>query len=547
MRIFKLSIQIAFYILILALFISRAASSVFSHDENQFIASGQLLADHRLLPYVDYPYTHMPYATGYYAVSAALSGYDFLAARLLNAVAWALCAVFIVLNIRLISRMDVRQDAGPADLARASASGPPFPQLLAEFVLVLVFLYHPLMGHIDGAALNHSFATLFGLAALLLFVRAISQSPATGSSASRRLLFGAGFFASLSAFTRLNYAALAVVLAVALLLHVLTVMRPRQTSSLLPFLAGLFLAAIPALILALLAPAHFFFTNAVYVRLNTAYYDELLFRLNMTLGSKLGSFLGLVLHSPIDLILYAGSIGFGLAAIAAYWRSRSRASIIALTLSGFTAVLALSAFAPTPTQPQYYFAPLPFQLVILGVLGMRLGLDHPFRWLSASLLVLLALFATIRIPSPLAELAFLSKPPQWTPVQVHAFDENLRQYVPGGRVLTLLPMLPLEAGYDAYPFEATGSFVWRTSLLLTATRRAQYGVTSPRELPQVLENDPPSAILTRLESTNDGFVRNDLGGLETPFVEYATAHGYKPISVEAPFLRRLVTLWVRQP
>jgi hypothetical protein len=543
MRIFKLCIQVVFYLLILALFVSRAASAGFSHDENQFIASGQLLADHRLLPYVDYPYTHMPYATDFYAVTAAMSDYDFLAGRLLNAVTWALCALFISWNIRFFSRTYPGAQIGHDDVSAAGSPDPSFPQLLAEFVLVLVFLYHPtMMGHIDGPALNHSYATLFGLVALLLFGMALQL---TGSS--RGLLFWSGLFVGLAAFTRLNYAALAVVLLLCLLLYIAVGARPRYFLPLLPLGAGLLLASIPTAMLAALAPAHFFYGNIVYVRLNTAYYDQLAFRLNMTMSSKLQSFAGLMLHSPIDLILYAGLAVFGGWSLYRVIKLRSTDSIIDLALTGFATVLALSAFAPTPTQPQYYFAPLPFMLVILGILGTRLGIGHSIRWLSASLVVLLALFATVKIPNPPSELVFLSRPSQWTPVQMHAFDESLRGYVPDGLFLSLLPMLPLEAGYDVYPFTTAGSFPWRTSLLLTRARRLQYGVTSPQELPQLLEGDPPSGILTSLESSNDGFVRNDLGGLETPFVDYAKSHGYKPVPLRAEFLRRTVTLWVKPP
>src|SRR5512135_3224480 len=130
MRVLKRSIQIIFYLLIVVLFVSRSVSSGFSHDENQFIAAGQLLADHGLLPYVDYPYTHVPYGIAFYALSAAVSSYDFLAGRLINDLAWALCAVLIVVTIRLFSR---GSDSSPS-------RDPSIPQLLAEFSLVFVFL-----------------------------------------------------------------------------------------------------------------------------------------------------------------------------------------------------------------------------------------------------------------------------------------------------------------------------------------------------------------------------------------------------------------------
>ena len=532
MRLFKLCIQVLFFLLVFALFVSRGASSGFSHDENQFIAAGQLLARHGLLPYVDYPFTHMPYGVAFYALSAAVSNYDFLAGRILNAIAWALSALFIVLTIRVLAPRN----------SDGVLSEPSFSELLTEFVLVLVFLYHPIMRHIDGPALNHSLATLLCLVAVFFSARALQHA-----SVMRVPAFMSGVFVSLAVFVRLNFAAPALTLLLAWIVFAWAQKGHHPFRLLLRFVAGGFLAVLPGLVLAALSPAHFYYGNFAYIRLNTVYYQEMGYRLNMTLADKLQSFGGILAGSPIDIGLYAALIVFVVLALIRYGRKRSTESLLELALGGVTVALALSAFAPTPTQPQYYFAPVPFMLIVVGLLSSKLEGRYRYAPLVVSMVIAIALSFSVRIPNPISELSFLTRPAQWMPIQIHDFDETLREYVPAGKVLTLLPMLPLEAGYDVYPFSATGSFSWRTSELLTTERRAQYGITSPDELPQILANDPPAGIITRLESTNDGFVRNDLGGLETPFGDYATAHGYTPVPLQAPFLRRTVTLWVKQP
>src|SRR3954470_9477005 len=53
--------------------LARAMSKPLDHDEHQFIASGALLARRGLLPYRDYPYFHMPYLAGAYALLFRLS------------------------------------------------------------------------------------------------------------------------------------------------------------------------------------------------------------------------------------------------------------------------------------------------------------------------------------------------------------------------------------------------------------------------------------------------------------------------------------------
>jgi hypothetical protein len=108
-------------------------------------------------------------------------------------------------------------------------------------------------------------------------------------------------------------------------------------------------------------------------------------------------------------------------------------------------------------------------------------------------------------------------------------------------------MIPLEAGDDAYSFATTGPFSWRTSLLLTPQRRKQYGVISPEELPALLDQFPPAALLTGFESPYDGFNRSDPGGLETPFIDYAKEKGYRPITLSPSFIGRPITLWVKTP
>ena len=100
--------------------------------------------------------------------------------------------------------------------------------------------------------------------------------------------------------------------------------------------------------------------------------------------------------------------------------------------------------------------------------------------MSGGVVVGVVVLAGLVKQGAIADLAQLARPEQWLPVQVHELAMNLREWVPEGRVLGLESMVPLEAGLDAYAFTATGPFSWRTSLLLTPERRAEYGVVSPR-------------------------------------------------------------------
>lgn len=525
MRYLNFALQTMFYVFILAVFLGQAASAGYSHDENQFIAGGQLLADHGLLPYRDFTYTHMPYAVALYAVSAKLTNYDFLAGRILNALAWFLSTVLIV---RAFRHRTTGRDTRAV--------------LLWEFLVAYVFLTNPILGHVVGNALNHSLATLFSLAALALFVRAVRSGPSCQWAAA-----SAGACASVAGLIRFNFVSVVVVLGVFLSLHGWIGTTPRTLRRAAVYAAGVVAAALPVLGLFTASPSRFLYGNLVYVRLNTIYYQELHYEVNMQLGQKLMDFLGYLMATPIDLVLYLVLAYVLIRSILSYFWTRSPSDLTMLALSTTALALAASAFVPSPTQPQYFLAPIPLLCVLLFTTGREIGEKSlaAFAYVGVSMLALLYVSTDWRAPVP--SITALNDPSHWTPMQSHEFSQNLRQSVPSGRILTLLPMFPLEAGFDAYPFAANGPFSWRTSLLLTSARRLQYGITSPDELPELLTHFPPAAILTGFESTNAGFERNDLGGLEAPLVDYAQQNGYEPVPLPAPFLEQKITLWTRGP
>ncbi len=525
MKSLKLIAQYIYYLLVLLIYLSRSAHWGFSHDENQFIAAGQLLADRGLLPYINYPYTHMPYGVLFYALTAKISGYDYLAGRVLNAIGWLICSLLIVYIFKLFWK-----------------TGSSIAGFVWEIVIVYIFLNHPSMLLIAGEALNHSLASLFSLLALMFFIELIQQKYSSPWPA-----FGSGACICLAALIRFNYASLIVLLSFLFLIFKLVLNPPRISRTLLSFSAGLFTAAIPALGLIINSPNAFFYGNLVYPRLNTIYYQELLFKSNMDLGSKIRGFLSHILSSPIDFILYALLIFVGVTSLVFFLRRKSPYDLSKLAMAGFAGTLFLTAFAPTPTQQQYFFAPLPFLVVILALVGFEIYQKNKWGFYLTILCIIFALNPSIKVTNPLSELGYLSNPSQWTPLQVHEFGVELKQYVPKGRILTLIPMIPLEAGYDTYPFTATGPFSWRTSLLLSSQRRTQYGVTSPDELSGLLSRLPPDAILTGFESPYDGFTKNDPGTLETPFIDFAKENGYKPMILPASFVYRPITLWIRQP
>jgi hypothetical protein len=521
----KIVAQGAFYLAILALLVCGSVSTNFSHDENQFIAPGQLLAYHGLFPYVDYPYTHAPYGPFFYAISALASDFDFLAGRVMSCLAWLGCLVLMV---------------GVSRAIRGGDHSPSWKQLVWEFLLVYVFINHGPVLFVLQTALNHSLATLFSLLAAWSFVRGVQSQGMV-----ERAAFLSGVCIATAAWIRLNYASLAAVLLVCWLVGSiwLRLASPRQL--LLRYASGVLMASLPAMALIVLAPREFYYGNLVYIRLNTVYYEQLLRRSGMDLVTKLGEFTNNILLQPLELLLYAILICTVVMSVVRLMKYRSAQELARFGIAGIAATLWLSALAPTPVQLHYFAAPLPFLFVLLATFEVRFGRFERAAQVLSVLGVVTAAATSIVFTNPLEQLAVLLKPSDWPPVQVHELAVSLKEEVADGRILTLQPMVPMEAGYNVYAFTATGPFSWRTSLLLTPERRAEYNVTSPKELPALLARSSPEGILIGFEGPNAGFERQDIGGLETPFSEYAIMHGYTAVTLAPPFWPRGLTLWVR--
>lgn len=532
MKIIRKIVAAVFYLLVLGLLISRTVAQVISHDENQFIAAGQMLADHGWVPYRDYPYAHMPYAVALYGLTAKLSAYDYLSARLLGVVSWMGCIGLLIAISRFIGR----------HFAGFSSKEPTWTMLYGEFIIVFVFLYDPGSSYVLSAALNHSFATFFSLFAFLVFM--------IGTTDPSRLdaaVFCSGISISIASLIRFNFASLAVILLVLWLFFIFTSARSRLLRTLLVYILGVVTAGLPALALLASSPPGFYFANILYIRLNTLYYQSILFRHDMNLPAKVTTFLTGLIHSPIDVVLYVVALASGVTFLAWYIRTRSVRPLVYVGVAAFAGTLFLTAFSPTPTQAHYFFAPLPYILLIVAVLGWMLHSWNRLAYVAAFSGLLTLQLITSGFPNPAGELAVLSSPAQWTPIQVHDFAVELRHYVPSGRILTLMPMIPAEAGYEIYPFTTSGPFVWRTSILLSHQRRAVYGVVSPAELSALLDSMPPAGILTGFETGNAGFTVGDLGGLETPFTEYALQHHYRALPLRPGFMGGTLYLWVQSP
>ena len=178
--------DIALFLFIAILLFSKVVSFSLSHDEHQFIAPSELLVSRGLMPYIDYPYLHMPYMVFINAIPVMLPFPHFFSVRIFNAIFLLLSAIIVYCeSIRII-------EVQPVFSKRILATG-----------IVLVYMLNPVMNSSSGWALNHTAPMIFSLMALSWFLDAKKSSqPIQPWGIATGILIG------ISAFTRLTYALL---------------------------------------------------------------------------------------------------------------------------------------------------------------------------------------------------------------------------------------------------------------------------------------------------------------------------------------------------
>ena len=528
------AIFVGLTLLLLVLLFARSMSRDLDPDEHQFVAPPALLAQFHLLPYRDYPYFHMPDLVFLLAGLTGWTSWKLLAARTVSVLCGtATVALLFAAGWRRLAHLPPRWRA-------AIAAG-----------LCVILINGRLFTYTDGWAWNHDSAVLCALGAVLLHLR--------GRWTGRLMTFAlAGLLVGLAIGIRLSFAMLPIALAVDLFSGPLSLrerVRVRVGSSggtvsyapnhphpnplpegkgtggeslsgrqrvliLLVATAAALLALSPAIWLAALAPHRFWFGNFGYPALSTAYYRTWE-RHGMTFVTKIGLALQKFVSDPGDAALMIGFV----AAVVWRWRaselwpaaSRQRFRLLLLVLIA----LWIGVMGPTPIQPQYNYMLLPF--MILAMIEAAGTLPAPrVRPLARTLAGVAVVLAAIGLPRWYWGVLRLPTPSRWTPVQRHRLALWIRsQTGPAARVLTIEPAIPLEAGLAIYPQYAVGRFVLLVTNFQPPEQRGPAGMVGPAELPALLAQEPPDAILVQQLPSQDQVDRS--------FIRYAQQHHLKLI------------------
>jgi len=504
------------------LMFSWAMFQPFSHDENQFVAAGALIAREGLVPYRDFPLHHTPYQPLIYSVFLRMSDHLLLVARAVSSLSGMLSlGILLYLSWRAFRPLGLRA-AGLAVLG----SG-------------LLFVTSPIVAYTSGRAWNHDLPLLFGLSAFGLRYMADSRA------APYRWLLASGISCGLALGTRLSFAALAIPLLLSSFMGPARGSGRQGVSNLGAIVSGLVIGVLPIAVLVFLGPSGFYFGNVVYQVLNTVYRELLFHWLGNALGGKLVYLREELLPNPALASLLLASVGLCLVTAVKFRRARRRLPAAIPLAVGFWVLLAAGSVVPTPLWYQYFYAPIPFLILALVFSAATLMELAPRGLLPPMIFASAALVSVVAGSNRMTTLSGLADPSSWIPIRVHQAGVEMASWIGEGQVLTLAPIVPLEGGLRIYKAFAAGPFTWRVAHLLSPERRVRYGVISIEDLRAYLDSDPPAAIATGFESRNEGFVRGEEGGVEEPLITYATENGYTPIPLDFDFAPNVITVWRR--
>jgi hypothetical protein len=136
------------------------------------------------------------------------------------------------------------------------------------------------------------------------------------------------------------------------------------------------------------------------------------------------------------LLLYTLAVAFSIGASFKLAKTKDPRWIPGVLIALLSLGMFVSAFGPTPTWPQYFFAPLPFLIIgALGLVALAFQRSARLGWSLAGLVLLLVLVNS-SAGQVYGDLKQLKAPQSWVPLQIHTFDRAIQHDLPVGKVLT---------------------------------------------------------------------------------------------------------------
>lgn len=453
--------------LLVALVWSNAITKPPARDEQMYCTAAVLMSK-GALPYRDFSYAaQLPYHPLLLATAYRLTGtsYYLLLGRLIS----VCCDVVVVLvliwhYLSLGGRWGLWAGLGAASL----------------------YVLNPIVSYANGYAWNHDLVQALVLSSLVGYQRH-RQGILTPAAI--------GLALGLAIFSRIT-----VVLTVPAFILGFWYREHGKARYLvvLAMISGLILAAVWPVLVILRAPGAFWLELVTIPRLYGRWLSQI----------------GMVYDKWALTISCLASPGYiltiGLLIIAGLVAGRRCINAPFLVCLGCASAFFAAAFIPPTMWIQYWAIPLPFLLA--GLAWSVHAVGSAFRrnlitvaiWLGALLLLALD-------PQSIRSITSIWRPDQWVPIALHnQYIGLFRHAKPGGLVLTLGPLWPLEAGCSIYPELSCGSIIFRAADQLTDRQRRLARVVGPGSVHELIDRMPPDAVLVGVEDQMFAFLESTL-------------------------------------
>jgi hypothetical protein len=311
----------------------------------------------------------------------------------------------------------------------------------------------------------------------------------------------------------------------ALLFFVILLIQPahstrRRVKTILPFLiAAACVSGWPVWVIAQAPRA--FFLNIVRI---PALYGEWLERIGMV-HNKFDLTLSSVMK-PGYSVLIAAAVYLCVTTVCLRRKLKIMSGKNLLFATLLPTTFLIIAFIPPTMWEQYLAMPVPFLVIGLAypLLYLRRLVDRSdqnkslsqtkreiprcarndieskhFK-IAAVLLIVCVFVAVASYPIAAVRTVMLLTPESWVPIQLHKVSEDIAQRTREPKLaLTLAPLFALEGGCEIYTELSAGSIIYRIADLMSPDERAITHTVGPKTLQTLLENSPPSAVITGVE------------------------------------------------
>ena len=462
--------------------LANSMTKPLGRDEQMYCTGGVLMAQGKMI-YRDFSYVaQLPYHPLLYATLFKIlnTNYYLLVGRLVSVI----CDILVMLCIFGIYRQVFGKFKICGKLAGAAGA--------------VLYVFNPLVDYANGYAWNHDVVILCVAISFWLY---ISADSALGGKRYWRIATIGGLL-TLATCMRITTALVQMLFFAALLSQPTESIKERFKAALL-FLIGTGIVLIWP-IWVIVSSERAFFLNLYWIP--------------MLYGKWLQE-VGLV-HNKLRLILdtFKTPGYFVLIVLTVYlcfmmvWQRRKLAKISGRNL--LLAVLIVLVFfiialIPPTMWEQYLAIPVPFIVISLAypLLYIRTLIekisDNKHFKIAAVVVGLCVIITALSYPvgkNPIGKIFVLFYPEGWVPIRVHKISQDIAEKTPEPKkMLTLAPLFALEGGCDIYTELSCGSIVYRIGDRLSAWNRDITHTVGSRTLLELLEKEPPSAVIVNIE------------------------------------------------